>query len=299
VNTSSESESDGESKTVSNKKKDKKTSREKLRSLLLSGNDDAIPEGWGNDGGAKDDVDMEITFTPGLTSGKDKNDETTLEKYQRKMREKRKKRKGESKGGGGEAEKEKPEDDFFEPGSEEEQAEATSAKPKKDKNKESKSHRKRDIEEPTEYPVATAEELALLVQSDNPSVEPKHFNLKSIIKAEKQKKRRKGRTEDDAEAQEDFVMNVKDERFKALFEDHKFALDPTNPHFKKTKAMAALLKERQSHQRAVRGEQAEAAVSDPKANLVSGPKSLQSLVESVKRKSTNSEQLGQGKRRKL
>jgi len=93
-------------------------------------------------------------------------------------------------------------------------------------------------------------------------------------------------------------MNVKDERFKALFEDHQFALDPTNPHFKKTKAMAALLEERQNRQRAVRGERAEGAVSDPKVNLVSGPKSLQSLVESVKRKSTNSE-LGQGKRRKL
>ena len=63
--------------------------------------------------------------------------------------------------------------------------------------------------------------------------------------------------------------------------------------------MAALLEERQKRQRAARGEQAEGAVSDLKANLVSESKSLQMLVESVKRKSTNSEKLGQGKRRKL
>ena len=70
--------------------------------------------------------------------------------------------------------------------------------------------------------------------SSNPDAEPKHFNLKSVIKAEKSKKRRKGRKdkkEDDGEAQEDFLVNVKDDRFKALFEDHQYAIDPTNPQF--------------------------------------------------------------------
>lgn len=225
ANTSDESESD-EPKTASNKKRDKKASRDRLRSLLLGGNDDAMPEGWGEDSAAKGDIDMEITFTPGLTS-KEENDETTLEKYQRKMREKRKKRKDEGKDSG-EKETEKLEDEFFEPDSEQMQA----PKPKKGKTNKIKTNREKDVEEPTERIVATAEDLALLVQSDNPNAEPKHFNLKSVIKAEKQKKRikgRKGKMDDDAEAQEDFVMNVKDERFKALFEDHQFALDPTNP----------------------------------------------------------------------
>jgi hypothetical protein len=63
--------------------------------------------------------------------------------------------------------------------------------------------------------------------------------------------------------------------------------------------MTALLEERQKRQREVRGEEADGVVSNPKANLASGPKSLQSLVESVKRKSTQSDQPGQGKRRKL
>ena len=63
--------------------------------------------------------------------------------------------------------------------------------------------------------------------------------------------------------------------------------------------MRALLEERQRRQHEVRGERADSAVGNLKANLMSGPKSLQSLVESVKRKSTNSDQPGQGKRRKL
>ena len=223
ANTSSESEPD-EPKTASNKKKDKKASRDRLRSLLLGGNDDAMPEGWGEDDGAKDDVDMEITFTPGLTSKKDENDETTLEKYQRKMREKRKKKKNEGKEDSGEKETEELEDEFFERDSEKLQGE----KPKKGKSNKIKANREKDVERT----VATAEDLALLVQPDNLNAEPKHFNLKSVIKAEKKRKRikgRKGKMDDDAEAQEDFVMNVKDERFKALFEDHQFALDPTNP----------------------------------------------------------------------
>ena len=51
-----------------------------------------MPEGWGT--GAGEDgasVDMEITFTPGLSAGTGDQDETTLEKYQRKMKEKKKK----------------------------------------------------------------------------------------------------------------------------------------------------------------------------------------------------------------
>lgn len=171
---------------------------------------------------------MEITFTPGLSGKKDEENETSLEKYQRKMKEKRKQRKEEVKKV--ETVEKKLEDDFFEQESGDDGAEV---KPTK------KSHRKtkKGTAEEDTLPArteATAEELALLVSSDNPNAEPKHFNLKSVIKSEKQKKRRKGRkgkVEDDQEAQEDFVVNVKDERFKALFEDHQFAIDPSNPQF--------------------------------------------------------------------
>ena len=231
ANSSSEDEEDDKPKKT---KKDKKASRDKLRSLLLGGNDDAIPEGWGDEGGGGDggDVDMEITFTPGLSGKKNEEDETTLEKYQRKMKEKRKKRKeevkedvvGEKVAG----------DDFFE-ASEDEAApvekDDQKGKGKSKKGKKDISKIEKDTAPRTE---ATAEELALLVASENPDAEPKHFNIKSVIKAEKQKKRRKGKkgkADEDNEIQEDFVMNVKDDRFKVLFEDHQFAIDPTNPQY--------------------------------------------------------------------
>ncbi|KAF9480997.1 hypothetical protein BDN70DRAFT_876869 [Pholiota conissans] len=337
ANTSSESESDEEdtaaqSKKTSkkDKKEKKKASRDKLRALLLGGNEDAMPEGWGAGGNAfgaddADDVDMEITFTPGLSAAKE-GEETTLEKYQRKMREKRKKRKEEVKEKGKEVEggkkgkketkKKSVDDEFFEADSEDddvavERSASEDEQPHKKGKDKSKGKGKKgrrtgdDDEEKPARKEATEEELALLVASKNPEAEPKHFNLKSVIKAEKGKKHRKGRKdkgkkEDDGEAQEDFVVNVKDERFKALFEDHHFAIDPTNPHFKKTKAMGALLDERQKRQRELRDQRPEgiAAKSKP-ATDATGAKSLQSLVESVKRKSANIEPPGQGKRRKL
>lgn len=224
ANTSSESEPDAEDKPLPSKK-DKNTSREKLRALLLGGNDEAMPEGWGDDG-AVDDVDMEITFTPGLSDKKTKEDETTLERYQRKMKEKRKKKKeeGTDKRGGKQLE-----DDFFEQASEEE---ARDEDVDGDRTKGKTTINQKDL---SLRPEATAEELALLVASDNPNAEPKHFNIKSVIKAEKQKKRKKGRKAkgdvDTNETQEDFILDVKDERFKALHEDHEFAIDPSNPQY--------------------------------------------------------------------
>lgn len=240
ANTSSESEADGEDEVSTVKMKDKKAARDKLRSLLLGGNGENIPEGWGEEEGKGDDgdVDMEITFTPALS--KKSGEETTLEKYQRKVNEKRKKRKEELKEKYKESKDkdEKLEDEFFEVGGDGgddgvslDEVKVTS-KSKKKKKKKGSTNEEKPLSGP--WKEATADELALLVAPDNASEEPKHFSLKSVVKAEKQKKQKKGKrgkVEEDNEAQEDFVMNVKDERFKALFEDHQFAIDPTNPQY--------------------------------------------------------------------
>lgn len=61
--------------------------------------------------------------------------------------------------------------------------------------------------------------------------------------------------------------------------------------------MAALLEERQKRQREMRNEMDANSVKSRKVG-VSDSRNLQSLVESVKRKSVESE-VGQGKRRKL
>ncbi|KAE9408126.1 hypothetical protein BT96DRAFT_914111 [Gymnopus androsaceus JB14] len=266
---SSDSESDGEAK-------EKSASRDKLRSLLLGGGND-LPEGWNDgEGGDGGDVDMEVTFTPGLSSLKEDKDETTLEKYQRKMKDKRKKKKEQSTKPADE--QDTVEDDFFAAASDDEDR-PTSSTEKSAKEKQPKQ-------------VATEEDLSLLVASSN--TEPQHFNLKSVMKAEKLKgkKLKKGKKNklDEAELQKDFSINVDDDRFKAVHDDHDFAIDPSNPHFKKTKAMKDLLDAR-SKQRAT--------PSDVQTRDVGSGQSLQSLAESVKRKSTSSATSLPGKRRKL
>ncbi|EAU93178.1 pre-rRNA-processing protein ESF1 [Coprinopsis cinerea okayama7 len=293
IASSSESESEGE---PSSSKKSKKKDREKLRSLLLSGNNDAMPEGWGDDGGS--DVDMEITFTPGLTGKADNGDETTLERYQRKMREKRKKRKEElkEKASSGKGKESAITDDFFEADSDSDSDAAANrskgSKGKKVQSEEPEDEGKRE---------ATAEELALLVASDKPGAEPQHFDFKAVVKAEKTKskkkrKHQKGKDDKNDELQEDFVMDVQDDRFKALHEDHQFAIDPSNPHFKKTKGMSALLEERRKRLHKQSNEPSKRSASESNNNE---DKSLEKLVESVKRKTLDAHTHGKGKRRKL
>lgn len=219
------------------KKGKKAASRDKLRALLLGGGGDDLPEGWGRDGDDPGDVDMEITFTPGLSESRGAKDETTLDKYQRKMKEKRRKRKDEVKEKAVEKEKNVG-DDFFEVDSGDDESgeeDVPSRSQKGGPKKKGKDAKGRKVSpEAISRPVTTAEELGLLVASDNPNAEPKHFNLKAVLKAEKKlkgkgKRGKKNRAEDENEIQEDFSIDVKDERFKALHEDHTFAIDPSNP----------------------------------------------------------------------
>jgi hypothetical protein len=215
---SSSSESDNDPDPVSKKRSQKNAQRDKLRTLLLAGDDDELPEGWGrdDDAGNHDDVDMEITFTPGLTEAKKPEDETTMEAYQRKMREKRKKRKEEVKAkattettseGGRQSEKKVfLEDDFFEGASgrgSEGESEAENA------SGSMRLSRTRDVDKP----------------------EPRQ-EMKSDVKAEKKGKKKRGKKkviDDDDEVQDDFIIDVKDDRFKAIHEDYQFAIDPSNP----------------------------------------------------------------------
>lgn len=222
VASSSESSSEGETESIQ-----KIANRNKLRTILLSGGGNDLPEGWaGSKTGDIDtddgQVDMEVTFRPALSGGNDE-DETTIGKYQRKMREKRKKRKQELKDNS----KGKPyADDFFA------QSEG------EDDSDESPRARRRDARGAQENKVrkpSTKEELSLLIAPDELDSGPKHFDMAAIIKAEKNEpKKRKTRRkktggDDENELQDNFTINVKDERFRALHEDHVFAIDPSNP----------------------------------------------------------------------
>ena len=201
-----------------------------MRALLLSGGGNDLPEGWA---GSKtgdintDDghVDMEVTFRPALSRGNDE-DETTIGKYQRKMREKRKKRKQELKD---KSKEKQPADDFFAQSEGEEDSDESPRAARRvargERGEQGNKARK----------LSTKEELSLLVAPDELDSGPKHFDMAAIIKAEKNKrKKREGRRKktggyDENELQDDFSIDVKDERFKALHEDHVFAIDPSNP----------------------------------------------------------------------
>ena len=76
--------------------------------------------------------------------------------------------------------------------------------------------------------VSTKDELALLMDDE----EVEHFDMDDIAKKEKGKNRkRKGNKRDnkELEKEDNFDINVNDERFKGVFEDHEFAIDPTKP----------------------------------------------------------------------
>ncbi|EMG49758.1 hypothetical protein G210_5396 [Candida maltosa Xu316] len=184
---------------------------------------------FGKEGNDDDDVDMEITFDPGLSDkkGKDEDedeekDETTIEAYRRKEKERRQKRLAKFK--------------------ETKQADAEPAateKPSKSKKNSKKGRPELDEKSKAEL------ELVLMDNQDGNNKE--HFSMKDVIKSEKQKKNKKNKKNkniDEEMVQDNFVASLDDDRFKEVFESHEFAIDPTNSEFKQTETMKKILKER-------------------------------------------------------
>lgn len=107
--------------------------------------------------------------------------------------------------------------------------------PKLTKNQKKRLNKKKSKPLPTEAEKTEKAQLELLMlpdKLDTTSVE-RHFDAKEIIKSEKNKKRKnkkKKLQEGDVEGlQSGFELNVNDDRFKAVLDNHEFALDPTNP----------------------------------------------------------------------
>lgn len=196
----------------------KEMERQKLRDLLLSGNDENLPEGWG--GTRHDKAEgMEVTFMPSLigsleTSAKKDKEETTLERYKRKEKEKKKAKKEMRQKARTEPD-EATKDTFFEGASDSDEEDDALSGTHIDKEN---------------TLAATEAELALLV---DPSSSAKHFDMSQIVKAEKQaeKASKKGKKRKNVvvEASDDFEINIDDPRFKHIHDDHNFAIDPSNP----------------------------------------------------------------------
>jgi NUC153 domain len=312
----------------------KEAERKRLRMLL--GLDEA-------DSGSKkkgDPVgDMQITFSSGLAGdAKDRvpvfnePEETTIEKYVRKERERKQRRKDKIRRTKGEIPKptdghlgsNKIEKKIREHGSDE-PADPPSDDGDKDKSdhdlgfddpfftadpsasataktsrqrKESRRLRREQRVRDAKAEATKRAELELLMLDDDHVADTsgkklQHFDINDVLKAEKAKikKGKKGKRAIPAGAavQEDFKMDVDDPRFSRLWEEHEFAIDPTNPRFRKTEGMKMLLEETRKKRRRDDAGGGGERVGNKKVKGSSVEKDedsdeLKSLVERVKRK---------------
>jgi len=267
--------------------------------------------------------DVQITFTPGISASNDKGlvfeneplrEETTREKYIRKERERKARRKekaksrrerrdpdvepineneAEDKGSkAGSATAAAEADPFDDPFFDEPVSVSSKVTRKARKEEKAKLRKERAAEE--EATKVNRAELELMMSDED---QVKHFDMKDIAKAEKLKKRKKlkGKRADsgaDMEASGNgFQMDVKDPRFSKLFENHEFAIDPTNPRFKDTEGMKALLEEGRRKRKLAKNEEGNDEPREHKKTKAkerhssNGDQDVSLLVEKFKKKS--------------
>lgn len=285
----------------------KEAERQRMRSLLGLQPEPATKKG--SNSAAKAPVgDMQITFTSGL-SGKGgsvfenqpppEREETTVEKYIRKEKERKTRRKDKTKS----SRDQDPEQDVPTVGGEKattNNADAgfddpfftapatTSATLKKSK--------KRALQKsasPDPDAAAQRANLLALTASDtaaNGGHEVQHFDSALLAKGEKLAKQKKKRKQQqlserqkaalEAREKDAFEVDVQDARFAAVFEQNEFAIDPSHRGYKGTEGMKRLLAEGR-RKRGLDGEGSE--VRPGKRGREEG-EDVASLVQRVKRR---------------
>lgn len=229
--------------------------------------------------------DMQVTFSSGLLSEPNKGsvfeneperDETTVEKYVRKEKERKARRKDKSKhktdandatadtvketqSSTDQPDAENPptqdlgfSDPFFTAPSSNDKSSTTTAAHRKAEKRHKREQRTAD--EATS--AAQRAELELLMVDDektNANDDIRHFDINAIAKAEKaekkmkrSKKRRLSEREKEAlkvKEMDVFEMDVRDRRFGDVFQKSEFAIDPSHPRFRGTGGMKLLLEE--------------------------------------------------------
>lgn len=216
------------------------------------------------------DVDMEITFNPALNDNEAKpqpeeeQEESTIAAYKRKEKERRKRRM-----------------EKFKQTQEDEQPEQ-----KEDKSHAKTSKKSKDKPTPIDDKKTAQLELLMMEEEDDDKASAQHFNMKDVIKLEKQanRKSKKNKKNIDKEmTQDDFLADLNDPRFKEIFENHEYAIDPTSSEFKKTKTMKKILEERSKRKNDVPSGRDAKKHKKQTANA-SGSNELGSLVDKLKRK---------------
>ncbi|XP_059645300.1 pre-rRNA-processing protein esf1 [Cornus florida] len=203
-----------------------------------------IQSGEGSEGDDDEDgQDMEVTFNTGLEDiskkileKKDKKLETVWEAYLRKRSEKKKARKNRSKNSSedesSDTDQEAPEqfDDFF--------AEEPSVKGSKESRGKKDRKEKRHKETADEAEASRAELELLLADDKGEDASLKGYNLKP-----KKAKGKKGKEIPDEGKIP--TIDYDDPRFSALFTSPLYALDPTDPQFKRSAVYVRQLAQKQ------------------------------------------------------
>lgn len=243
--------------------------------------------------------DMQITFTPALSSNKLKGsvfendplpkDETTAERYARKERERKSKRKERAKDkrtgveGGAEDGDDKSSDEAAQDAGFDDPFFENPAAARAEAKKAKKANKVRFAEHDTtqEDEERKRAELELLMMEEEksglPDAEIKPLSREEKLSMKSKKDKKKGKKEKKekkrAAEQDDFEVDVHDPRLSSLYEDPDFAIDPTSHMFKDTKGTRALLEEKRK-----RGEKRTASKS-----IRSGGE-VDDLVKRVKKK---------------
>lgn len=265
--------------------------------------------------------EMQITFMPGLSEAAERKrsgvvteakEESTRDKYLRKQREKKERRRQQGKDN--EEDEAIPaketngkigfDDPFFASDNDEDferalfaeqegrsKKDATAKKPKPEVRKTASINGRKE---------SSAEELQALVDSEGEGSDTGgHFSIKDILKAEQsetgkksrwaKKKEKKTKAKDgerEHQVQENFTIDVEDERFQGVFNDHRFSLDPSHPSFIKTKNMGKLLDERRKRDKEQRNKkQGKRGNIEQQPRKSNGEDDLDDLVRSVKKRS--------------
>ncbi|XP_018118287.1 ESF1 homolog isoform X2 [Xenopus laevis] len=250
------------------------------------------------------DMEMEIKWVPGLKESAEqmvkskldgKDQQTPWEKYLQKKKDKRKMKKKKDKHQEEEEEEEeedaKEEDDddaipsdvdlndpYF---SEELKKPGLKAK--------SSSSKKDNVSSEDEAEKEKQKAQIALLMMDDVEDDRKHFNYDQIVEQQNLSKRKKKQLKKKEELVEDeFQINVEDSRFQAMYTSHFYNIDPSDPSYKKTKAMGRVLeekarrreKEQDSRSEAVKRHAAELETQQKKGT----DPALSMLLKSVKNK---------------
>ncbi|XP_005320524.2 ESF1 homolog [Ictidomys tridecemlineatus] len=243
--------------------------------------------------GKENDMEMEIKWVPGLKEsaeemvknkleGKDKL--TPWEQFLEKKKEKKRLKKKQKTLAGETSDDELPPDvDLNDPYFAEEVKRLGIKKKSVKSAKDGTS-----LEEETEIERQKAEMALLMMDEEEDS--KKHFNYNKIVEHQNLSKKKKKQLMKKKElVEDDFEVNVSDARFQAMYTSHLFNLDPSDPNFKKTKAMEKILEEK-ARQREQKEELTQALIKRKESEFekTSQKKSidpaLSMLVKSVKNK---------------